>query len=51
VVGRTGPYAPWLEVASALEGRNTQVIREVCRAHEIATDEVNRALLRSLAQG
>lgn len=50
VVGHTGPYAPWLEVATALEGRNTQVIREVCRAHDIATDEVNRALLRALAQ-
>ncbi|WP_296510479.1 HDOD domain-containing protein [Rhodoferax sp.] len=51
VVGQTGPYAPWLEVATALEGRNTKVIREVCRAHQIPTDEVNRALLRALAQG
>ncbi|WNO04927.1 HDOD domain-containing protein [Rhodoferax mekongensis] len=50
VVGHTGPYAPWLEVASALEGHNTKVIRDVCRAHQIASDEVNRALLRSLAQ-
>nr|WP_315466371.1 HDOD domain-containing protein [uncultured Rhodoferax sp.] len=50
VLGRTGPYAPWLEAAAALEGRNTQVIREVCRAHQIPTDEINRALLRSLAQ-
>jgi hypothetical protein len=50
VVGQTGPYAPWLEVASALEGRNTKVIREVCRAHQIPADEANRALLRSLAQ-
>ena len=50
VVGQTGPYAPWLEVAAALEGRNTKVIREVCRAHQIPADEVNRALLRALAQ-
>lgn len=50
VVGQTGPYAPWLEVAVALEGRNTKVIREVCRAHQIPADEVNRALLRALAQ-
>ncbi|ARV18944.1 hypothetical protein AEP_02010 [Curvibacter sp. AEP1-3] len=51
VVGRTGPYAPWLEVAAALEGRNTKVIREVCKAHQIPADEVNRALLRSLNVG
>jgi len=51
VVGRTGPYAPWLEVAAALEGRNTKVIREVCKAHQIPADEVNRALLRSLNAG
>lgn len=50
VVGQTGPYAPWLEVATALEGRNTKVIRDVCSAHQIATDEANRALLRALAQ-
>lgn len=50
VVGQTGPYAPWLEVAAALEGRNTKVIREVCRAHQMPADEVNRALLRALAQ-
>lgn len=49
VLGQTGPYAPWLQVASALEGSSTKVIREVCKAHELAADEVNRALLRSLA--
>ncbi len=50
VLAQTGPYAPWLEVAAALEGRNTKVIRDVCRAHGIPADEVNRALLRALAQ-
>jgi len=49
VVGQTGPYAPWLEVAAALESGNTRMIREVCRAHKMPADEVNRALLRTLA--
>jgi EAL and modified HD-GYP domain-containing signal transduction protein len=49
VVGQSGPYAPWLEVASALESANTRVIREVCKAHKVDTAEVNRALLRALA--
>ena len=49
ILGQTGPYAPWLEVAAALESGSTKVIREVSRAHGIATDEVNRSLLRALA--
>jgi hypothetical protein len=49
VVGQTGPYAAWLEVASALESRNTRMIRDVCKAHKMPADEVNRALLHTLA--
>ena len=49
VVGQTGPYAAWLEVASALESSNTRMIREVCKAHKMPSDEVNRALLHTLA--
>lgn len=49
VVGQSGPYAPWLEVASALESSNTRMIRDVCQAHAMPADEVNRALLRTLA--
>lgn len=49
ILGQTGPYAPWLEVATALESGNTHVIREVCQAHEMSAGEVNRALLRTLA--
>lgn len=49
VVGQTGPYAPWLAVASALESGNTRLVREVCRAHKMPADVVNRALLRALA--
>jgi hypothetical protein len=49
VVGQTGPYAPWLEVAAALESNNTRMIHDVCKAHKMPADEVNRALLRTLA--
>ena len=49
VLGQTGPYAPWLEVATALESANTRMIHDVCKAHKMAADEVNRALLRTLA--
>lgn len=51
ILGQTGPYAPWLEVASALESSHTAMIREVCRAHDIALESANRALLRALAVG
>ena len=49
ILGQTGPYAPWLEVASALESDNTAVIRHVCEAHDLEADTVNRALLKALA--
>jgi c-di-GMP-related signal transduction protein len=49
VVGQTGPYAPWLAVSTALESANTRMIRDVCQAHGMAADAVNRALLRGLA--
>jgi c-di-GMP phosphodiesterase len=32
-----------------LEGSNTKVIRDVCRAHDLEADAVNRAVLRALA--
>lgn len=49
IIGQSGPYAPWLEVASALESHNTRMIHAVCLAHNMPADEVNRALLRTLA--
>jgi c-di-GMP phosphodiesterase len=49
LLGQTGPYAPWLEVASVLESNNTKVIHDVCRAHDLETDAVNRSVLRTLA--
>lgn len=48
VVGQTGPYAAWLDVADALEGGNTRMIRTTCQGHGLAPDAVNRALLRAL---
>ncbi len=49
ILGQSGPYAPWLEVASALETGNTALIRKVCDAHHLPAADVNRALLRTLA--
>ncbi len=49
VVGQTGPYAAWLEVATALESSHTRMIHDVCQAHGMEAAEVNRALLRALA--
>lgn len=49
LLAQTGPYAPWLEVATALEGSSTKIIRDICRAHDLEADAVNRALLRALA--
>jgi c-di-GMP-related signal transduction protein len=49
ILTRTGPYAPWLDVASALESGSSHRVREVCAAHELSLADVNRALLRALA--
>ncbi len=49
IIGQSGPYAPWLEVASALESHNPRMIHDVCLAHNMPADEVNCALLRTLA--
>lgn len=49
ILGQTGPYAAWLEVASSLESSHAGMVREVCRAHGIALESANRALLRALA--
>ncbi len=49
ILAKTGPYSPWLEVATALECPSHRLIKNVCRAHQIPLNEVNRALLRALA--
>ena len=45
----TGPYAPGLQMARALESGDASVIRALCETHEMDLEEVNRALLRVLA--
>ena len=42
----TGPYAPSLQMACALENDDASVIRRLCEEHEMDLEEVNRALLR-----
>lgn len=49
LAGEASPYTPWLDVATALESGNTRTIHDVCKAHAMSADEVNRALLRALA--
>jgi len=44
-----GPYAPYLEIAAALESPTTRATHTLCNAHEIGIGDVNRALLRTLA--
>lgn len=48
LAGESSPYTPWLAVATALESSNTRIIHDVCKAHAMPADEVNRALLRAL---
>lgn len=48
-IRNSGPYAPLLQIASALEGNNGTSVRALCDAHGMGLDEINRALLRALA--
>ena len=45
----TGPYASGLQMACALETDDASAIRQLCETHEMDLEEVNRALLRVLA--
>ena len=45
----TGPYAGALQMAAALESDDASAIRQLCETHELDLEEVNRALLRVLA--
>ena len=47
-VRNTGPYAPLLHIASALETDNGAAIRALCHEHGMGLEEINRALLRTL---
>jgi len=47
---RTGPYAPSLELACALEDSDPHAIVQLCETHEVPLEFVNRALLRVLSE-
>jgi c-di-GMP-related signal transduction protein len=49
ILQNAGPYAPYLEVATALESANTHLTHTLCETHELAFEDVNRALLRTLS--
>jgi len=49
ILDHSGPYVPYLEMATALESANTQATRVLCDLHRMNLEEVNRALLRTLA--
>lgn len=48
IVLQTGPYAPALQMACALEHDDAKVMRTLCETHEMDQESVNRALLRVL---
>ncbi len=50
-IAQTGPYAPALQLAVALESSNPTALRDLRRRHGVDAEEINRALLRMLASG
>jgi hypothetical protein len=50
LTSQRGPYLAWLQTASALGSGSTHAIRQACKTHQISPQEVNRALLRALAE-
>ncbi len=50
ILGGSGPYAPFLELAAALEYPNMDKVSGLCTTHDLSLSEVNRTLLRVLAQ-
>ncbi len=50
ILGNSGPYAPFLELATALEYPRMAAVPELCKTHDLDLGEVNRTLLRVLAQ-
>lgn len=45
----TGPYQPALQLAKALEAADARVTHQLCENYGYAQEDVNRALLRTLA--
>lgn len=50
ILANTGPYAPFLEIATAMEHPASDDVASLCETHELDRGEVNRALLKALAQ-
>ncbi|MEO7241507.1 MAG: histidine kinase [Variovorax sp.] len=50
-LAQDGPYAPALCIACALETDDPEPVRRLRVEHEMSAEEINRALLRSLAVG
>jgi c-di-GMP-related signal transduction protein len=48
IIGKTGPYAPSLALAQALETPDGSAIRTLCQTHGMELENVNRNLLRML---
>lgn len=48
VCAGNGPYAPYLQLAMALESSNAALLPDLCNGFEMDLDDVNRALLRTL---
>lgn len=46
---KSGPYRPYLDIATALETGQTHATSELCKSHGISLEDVNRALLRTLS--
>jgi hypothetical protein len=49
LIEKDGPYLPYLEIAAALESDQTRVTLDLCQTHGISQEDVNRALLKTLA--
>lgn len=48
VCSGTGPYAPYLQLAVAMESHSAAHLPSLCEGFEMSLDDVNRALLRTL---
>jgi c-di-GMP phosphodiesterase len=49
LLAQEGPYWPYLDIAVALETPHTAATRAICETHGFDTEDVNLALLRTLA--
>lgn len=49
ILGQSGPYKPYLDVAMALESPDTQATHALCDLHQLNREAVNRALLSTLS--